>query len=233
MIVKCFLKKEKLNMEVSLSMKLNKILVCMITVFVMLNCSACGDTQTGNKDAEGLTSETTEMTEEKEPEFRIEIADAEEILTKTWDVYKEEERFDIMGGHFYSAKIGVPAKYDLTETVDLEEMFCVPQTEVKKIDNAATMVDFYNAARFTAGAFHIKDGENVEKFIEAVKTQVYENQWHGEAPKKLMIMKIDEQYVVAVFGREPLVNEFKLNMESIYKSMIKVEVSEKLELTIN
>ena len=70
-------------------------------------------------------------------------------------------------------------------------------------------------------------------FIEAVKAQVYVNQWHGETPKKLMIMKIDEQYVVAVFGREPLVNEFKLNMESVYKTMIEVVVNEKLELTIN
>lgn len=214
-------------------MKLNKILLGMMTALVMLTCVACGDTETGKKDTEGVVSEVTEETEEKEPEFRIEIANAEEILTNTWDVYKEEERFDIMGGHFYSAKIGVPAKYDLTETVDLEEMFCVPKEAGKNIDNAATMVDFYNAARFTAGAFHLKDATNVEQFIEAVKAQVHVNQWHGETPKKLMIMKIDEQYVVAVFGREPLVNEFKLNMESVYKTMIEVVVNEKLELTIN
>lgn len=217
-------------------MKLNKFWICIIATVVMLACVACGDTQTGNTNTEGSSSEVTENTEpteEKEPEFYIEIANAEEILTKTWDVYTEETRFDIMGGHFYSAKIGVPAKYDLTETVDMEEMFCVPEIEGKKVDNAATMVDLFNAARFTAGAFHIKDGENVDEFIKAVKNQVYINQWHGETPKKLMIMKIDEQYVVSVFGREALVNEFKLNLESIYQTMVEVEVSEILNLSIN
>lgn len=213
-------------------MKLNKILICMIATFVVLFCVACGDAETGNKNSEVNSSEITGETQENESKPKIEIANAEEILIKTWDEYAEEERFDIMGGHFYSAKIGEPAKYDLTETVDLEEMFCVPEIEGKKIDNAATMVDLFNAARFTAGAFHIKDGENVDEFIEAVKAQVYANLWHGETPKKLVIMKVNEQYVVTVFGREALVNEFKLNIESVYKEVIEVVVKENLELNI-
>ena len=202
-------------------MKLNKITIVILTVFLMFTCVACGNTETGLENTEGLV---TEDTQEKEPEFRVEIADAADILTKTWDVYKEEERFEIMGGHFSSAQIGVPAKFDLAEAVDLELMYCVPEEAGKNIDDAATMIDFYNAGRFTAGAYHVADVANVESFIQAVETQVQENEWHGETPKKLLILKIDEQYVVCAYGREPLVNEFELNLKSIYQTMVTVEV---------
>ena len=60
-----------------------------------------------------------------------------------------------------------------------------------------------------------------------IKTQVTENEWHGEKPEKICIIKVDEQYIVSVYGRETLVNIFKQNLESVYKKITEVMVEEK------
>ena len=172
-------------------------LICGLLIFTL---SACGAEANGNSEMPSETQQTQE-TEETESEFYIEIADATEILTKTWDMYAVEDRFAVMGGHFESAVLDAPAKYDLTQTTDLIQMYCVPEAQLQAIDDAATMIDFYNAGRFTATAFHVINIEGVQDTAAGIKTQVMENQWHGETPEKVLIMQIDEQYVVTVYGR--------------------------------
>ena len=195
------------------------ILISGALIFLI---GACG-TQTGNNSE---VTEETQQTQETESEFYIEIADATEILTKTWDTYTEEERFPIMGGHFESAVMDAPAKYDLTQTTDLTQMYCVPESQLEWIDDVATMIDFYNAGRFTATGIHFTKAEEVQTAVAEIKTQVIENQWHGETPEKLLILEIDEQYVITVYGREPLVDEFKQKIERIYQSMISILIEE-------
>lgn len=197
-------------------MKLKKYLFLVIVLCVML--AACGNNEK-NK---------TQSTQETEKEFWIEIKDAADILLKTWEEYKEEEQFEIMGGHFYSPSMGLPAKYDLTQTTDLVQMYCFPEEQISVVDDAATVMDFYNAARFTAGAYHVMEAEDVQGLIDGIKSQVANNEWHGEKPEKLMIIKVDEQYVVSVYGREAVVDQFKQKLESVYQTMIEVVVEEKL-----
>ena len=205
-------------------MNIRKVLLIYGLAMTMLFLSVgCGN---GNVDNTQENLETEE-TQETESEFYIEITDAAEILNKAWELYAEADRFDIMGGHFASSVMEMPAKYDLEQTIDLTQMYCVPEDQIAKLDDAATMIDLYNAGRFTAGAFHITDAEGVNTFCEEMKTQVVENEWHGEKPEKLLIVKVDENYVVTVFGRESLVNEFKQKLEAVYQEMIKTVVEEK------
>lgn len=203
--------------------KRNKCLWCVVLMCIYL-CVGCGNSSVDNTEG----SQTTEETQETESEFYIEIVDAKEILTKTWDSYTNEERFEIMGGHFASALIGMPEKFDLTQVTDLSQMYCVPEAQIENLDDGATMIDLYNAGRFMAGAFHVIAGADAEMFATEMRTQILENQWHGEKPEKLLILKIDEQYVIPVWGREVLVDEFKEKIEAIYQEMIVVVVEEKI-----
>lgn len=205
----------------------NKNWLILITVGV-LACSviACGTNGVGSEHTEATRG--TEAVIETESEFHIEILDAEDILLKTWAVYKSEERFEIMGGHFSSALIGLPAKYDLEQSVDLVQMYCLPEKYLSVVDDVATMVDLFNAARFSVSVYHVTDVETIQSMAEDIKTQVRENEWHGETPEKLFIINIDDQYVVSVYGRERLVNEFKQKLESVYEKMTEVMVEEKL-----
>lgn len=172
------------------------------------------------------STQRTEESQETESEFYIEITDATEILTKAWDMYAQEDRFEIMGGHFETAVVGLPAEYDLTQTTDLVQMYCVPEDHVENLDDVATMVDLYNSGRFMAGVYHVTDSKFVNELAEGIQLQVVENEWHGEKPEKLLVVKIDEQYVVSVSGRASLVNEFKQKLEAVYQEMVTVMIEE-------
>lgn len=205
-----------------------KLEILMIIGILVWGLAACGNNSVGKTNTESVLGSEGSSEVETETEVKIEIIDAEDILLETWDLYETEERFKIMGGHFTSAVIGLPAKYDLAQSVDLVQMYCVPEHQLSVVDDAATMVDLYNTARFTAGVYHVTDAESVQRMANDIKKQVMENEWHGEKPEKLYIVKIDEQYVVTVYGREALVNEFKQKIESVYKKMTEVMVEEKL-----
>lgn len=205
----------------------NRKWLILITVGILAcNVIGCGTSGVGSEHTG--TTQGTESVIETESEFHIEILDAEDILLKTWTAYKSEERFEIMGGHFSSALIGLPAKYDLEQSVDLVQMYCFPEKYLSVVDDVATMVDLFNAARFSVSVYHVTDVETMQSVAEDTKTQVRENEWHGEKPEKLFIINIDDQYVVSVYGREQLVNEFKQKLESVYKKMTEVMVEEKL-----
>lgn len=205
-------------------MHLRKNIIYGVVLLCILAGTGCGNSSIDNTQE----SQMSEEIQETETEFYIEIADATEILTKTWEQYAVEERFDIMGGHFETAVINMPAKYDLTQITDLTLMYCVPESQMPVLDDAATMIDLYNAGRFMAGAYHVTDADSVKDFVVGIQTQVLENQWHGEVPEKLLIVNIDARYVVTVCGRESLVDEFKQKMESIYQEMVIVMVEEKM-----
>lgn len=203
-------------------MKLRRSFLFALVVLMIFTGVSCGNNPSGDENTQ--ISQGTEDAQETETETRIVIIDASDILTTVWEEYTE--RFDIMGGHFETAVIGMPAKYDLTQTVDLVQMYCVPENEVQTLDDAATMINLYNAGAFTAGAFHVSDVEQTQSFIEGIESQVSINQWHGEKPEKLLIIEIEEQYVVSVYGREVLVNEFKQKLLNIYSKMATVAVEQ-------
>ena len=195
---------------------------------------ACGADTVGKNNTESTqrteeVQETETQTEiETETEIKIEIVDAEDILRKVWYEYKTGELFKIMGGHFSSVVIGMPAKYDLTQTVDLVQMYCVPENHLSVLDDAATIIDLNNAARFTAGAYHVTSVENIQSMADDIKKQVMENQWHGEKPEKLLVVKVDEQYVLSIYGRESYVDKFKQKLESVYQKITEIIIEEKL-----
>lgn len=180
--------------------------MCLLLLIFSFGCVACGN-QHLNKE------ENTPMTES---EVEIEIADATDILLKVWMEFDKTE-LDVMGGHYSDPAMGAPAKYDLSQTNDLIQTYCVPETQITLIDDAATIVDLYNAARFTASAFHLTDSENQKNFIEEMQKKIAENEWHGEVPEKVFVVGIEEEYVVAVYGRKELVDEFEKILEKITK----------------
>jgi hypothetical protein len=201
-----------------------KGLLLLLTATMLLSCIACGSNQTGN----------TENNKETETEKKVEIADANDISTKVWDTYEIEDtdgnmyndRFALMGGHFDSAVMDMPAKYDLTKTGDLELMYCVPQDVIPMLDDAATMVHLMRASTFTAGAYHVTDVSNVKSVVEGIKTQTLGNQWLGGFPDRHIIAVIDEQYVVAAFGDEKVIENFEQALKEVFGKQAVVEVKE-------
>lgn len=201
-------------------------LVLLLAGTMMLSATACGNSQTGN----------TENTQETETEKPIEIVDATDLLTKVWEQYEVvdtdgnmyNDRFDVMGGHFESAVMNMPAKYDLTKTSDLTLMYCVPETAISMIDDAGTIVHLMKASTFTAGAYHVTDEANVQEVVNGIKTQTLGNQWLGGFPDKHLIVVIDEQYVVSAYGTEEVVLNFEKVIKDLFKARVSVQVNENI-----
>jgi len=203
-----------------------RVWVLLLAGVLMLSVCACGSNPTGNK----------ENTQETETEKEVEIVDATDILTKVWNEYEAvdtdgnmyNDRFDVMGGHFESAVMNMPAKYDLTKTSDLALMYCVPETVIPMIDDAGTIVHLMKASTFTAGAYHVTDVANVKTVVEGIKTQTLGNQWLGGFPDKLVMAIINEQYIVSVYGVEEVVDNFEMVLSDIYGKQMQIITKEKI-----
>ena len=111
----------------------------------------------------------------------------------------------------------------------MEFTLCVPQDAIKNIDDAASMVHMMNANTFTAGAFHVTDAANVDSFVSAVKERTTGNQWMCGFPDKLLIVTIDDNYVVSAFGNADTMETFKTTLLAEYDGSAKVVVEESLQ----
>lgn len=214
-----------------------KHLVFLCVGVMLLSVTSCGKSQNeGTQNSQTESQQDAQSTQETETETRIEIADANDILTKVWDTYEAEDsdgdiyndKFAIMGGHFDTAVMDKPAKYDLTKTNDLELMYCVPQTAIVQIDDAATMVHLMRASTFTAGSYHVMDVANVKAVVDGIKQQIMGNQWLGGFPDEYMIVVVDGQYVVAMLGETEIVDNFATTLKSIYGKQAAIWVNENI-----
>lgn len=198
----------------------------LLTVVLLLSCVACGNN--GKKEDAGK--------EETETEVIVPIAEANDILTKVWEAYEEKDtdgnmyndKFDIMGGHFDSAIVGMPCKYDLSKTSDLTMMYCVPESAIAQIDDAATMVHLMKASTFTVGAYHVADAANVQNIVDSIKTQILVNHWLDGAPDKYILAVIDNQYVITAIGVQEVVDNFESELKEIYGKQVLVQINENI-----
>lgn len=199
-------------------------LFLLFVSLIMLCSVACGRNTVGN-------TEHAQETEDK-----IEIKEANDILTAVWSEFEPidtdgnpyNDRFDVMGGHFDTAVMNMPAIYDLTNTDTLEQIYCVPTSSIDEIDDAATIVHLMKAHIFTVGAYHVVEENDVRTVVEEIQTQTRENQWLGGFPERHFIAIIDKEYVVSVFGTEGLVNNFKDILLRCFGKRASVQVDERI-----
>ncbi len=202
----------------------------LLAGILLLTCTACGSSHTGNTEK----VENSENTQETETEKKVEIAEANDILTRVWDLYEDvdtdgnryNDKFPVMGGHFESAVIDKPAKYDLSKTSDLTLMYCVAESAIPMLDDAATIVHLMKASTFTAGAYHVADEANMETVAKALHTQILENRWLDGFPDELLIVKIDEQYVVSAIGTAEVMDSFRNALLEVYGNQVTVLAEE-------
>lgn len=206
---------------------MKKLAVLLLTVAMTLTLAACG----GNVESVD-SAEATGSVESNEP--KIEIADANEILTKVWDEYKasagEDMQFPIGGGNPETLVMDAPAKFDVTlegAKDMLTVSFCVPAENIDMTDDAATMMNMMMANNFTCGAYHVADAANVEIVISGIKDATLNNQWMCGFPEKLIIVTVGEDYVVSAFGNGMVMDAFKTAITKVYgdAAVISVEGS--------
>ena len=202
---------------------MKKLVALLLAGIMVVGCVACGGNTGDENKGDNNKNEVT-------------IKEANEILTKVWDKFEDEDtdgdmfndKFAVIGGHFENAVDNAPGKYDVSKAEDLEFNLCVPQDAIKKIDDAASMIHMMNANTFTAGAFHVTEAADVDGFVNAVKERTTGNQWMCGFPDELLIVTIGDSYVVSAFGNADTMEVFKTTLLAEYDGSAKVVVEEAL-----
>ena len=186
---------------------MKKLLVALLAGAMVLGCVACGG---GNDTA------------------KFEVANAQEVLTKVWDTYKDDEKFFAMGGDFVEPVDGAPGTFDLLYAEDLEYVYCIPAEAIAMVDDAATIMHAMNTNSFTAAAYHVADPANVQTIIDGVKEKTMNNQWMCGFPEKLIIVTVNGDYVVSAFGNGQVIDYVKEAITGVYGDAAVVSVEENL-----
>lgn len=139
-------------------------------------------------------------------------ASAEEVLTKVWDAYAEDEKFPAWGSNAETMVDGAPGTFDVSNTDELTASLIVPADIAKDIDDAANLMHGMNLNMFTAAAFHVKDFNDFENaYVDNLKA----NQWMCGVPEEYVIIEVGTDYVITVFGANDLIYTFANYAEDV------------------
>lgn len=195
---------------------MKKIVALLLAAAMAFTCVACGS------DTNPENSVT-----------KVEITDANEILTKVWDEYNisaaDDVKFPIAGGNIENMIMDVPAKFDVTlegAKDTLVYSYCIPTEAIDMTDDVATMMNMMMANNFTAAAYHVTDASNVEKVVSSIKDTTLNNQWMCGFPEKLIVVTVGEDYVVSAFGNGAVIEAFKTAITTVYGDAATVTVEE-------
>ena len=135
------------------------------------------------------------------------------ILETVWNTYGEDEKFSVVGGDFSEANLkeDAPGVFDLKDRALADSELGLPETAA--VDEAASLVHMMNANTFTAAAYHAT-GDTAE-LAQQLRDNIMQRQWMCGFPDKLVVAEVDE-YVVAVFGAEDLIDTFMTHLNGIY-----------------
>lgn len=203
---------------------MKKLTVLLLVMTFAVSGMACG--MGNNEDTQNKPE--TEINSQTEEKVSLQIKDANEILTKVWETYKEDEKFAAVGGHFESYTDGAPAKYDITKTEDMEASFCIPKESIAMVDDVASLQHGMNVNNFTAAAYHLKDSANMQKLVDDIKNMTMNNQWLCGFPERLVVITVGDEYVVTAFGNGEIVNNFKNKLLGLYDNVPALVVNEDL-----
>ncbi len=201
---------------------LKKLAALLLAGTMMFTCVACG----GNGGNQGGTNNGAAT---------VEITDATELITKVWDEYKtsagEDLQFPIGGGDAENMTMDVPGKYDVSiegGADGLAVTYCVPADVVSMTDDVATAVNMMMSNNFASAVLHVTDAAKVETVVSSIKDATMNNQWMCGMPEKLIIVTVDEDYVVTAYGLEAVIDAYKAAITIVYGDAAVVSVEESI-----
>ena len=198
-----------------------KIALLLLTVMT-ISLVGCGekDNTNGNDNAvnDGQVVEDSTLGDTTNNEG-IETAEgATGILQTIWASYEEENRFAAGGGDSHNMVMDEPGAFDITNTEELDATLGFPTDYVDKIDDAASLLHMTNANTLTSGVFHVTDAENVNTIADALKENIMNRQWLCGFPETLIIVVIDDNYVLSAFGNGEVIETFKNKTTSAFEN---------------
>ncbi len=213
---------------------MKKLVVLLLATAMVLSCVACGNGGTTNTENKENTENNVTNTEDNTQQTG-EIADAADLLVKVWDEYKEvgsdDVQFSIGGGDAANMVMDAPGKYDVTTEGGLDGLvfqYCVPETAIEKADDFATGIHMMMANNFTTVGLHVTDAADVESVVADIKDATLNNQWMCGMPERFIVVTVNENYVIAAFGIEMIIDVYEEAITNVYGDAAVIVVDEML-----
>ena len=150
----------------------------------------------------------------------VAVADAVEILTKTFDGFEADYKFPIGGGSYENMTSDVPGAIDPADTESLAGLLQFPVDSADMVDDAASMMHMMNLNTFTAGAYHVADAGDQQALADALKDSIMNAQWMCGFPELLLIATVNSDYVVAAYGATDLVEHFETKLVENFGAVV-------------
>lgn len=192
-----------------------KIALLLLTVMT-ISLIGCGekDTTGGNDDAgnDNAVVEDNVADDTVTDDTTNDNASAEGavgILQTIWATYEEDNKFAAGGGDSHNMVMDEPGAFDITNTEELDATLGFPTDYADKIDDAASLMHMMNANTFTGGIYHVTNAEDVTAVADALKENIMNRQWMCGFPETLIIVTVDDNYVISAFGNGEIIETFK------------------------
>ncbi len=199
-----------------------KIALLLLTVMTM-SLIGCGekDTTGGNDDAgnNDTVVEDNVAEDSQADDTANNFASAESavgVLNSIWATYEDENKFAAGGGDSHNMVMDEPGAFDVTNTEELNATLGFPTDYADKIDDAASLMHMMNANTFTGGAFHVTNADDVTAVCDALKESIMNRQWMCGFPETLIIVVVDDNYVISAFGNGEIIETFKNKTTSAF-----------------
>lgn len=143
-------------------------------------------------------------------------ADATTVLTNIWAAFGEDEKFYIRGGNIENAVENEPAAFNLEYAENLTYELLIPADQIANVAEAACMIHGMNANNMTVGAFKLVDGADRDAFVQAMYTAIQTNPYMCGFPDEMLIVVIEDTYVLTGFGSTDAMSLVKANLTEAY-----------------
>lgn len=180
---------------------MKKLVAFMLTLTLALSVTACGGAGNG-----GTAKDDTEGKA------------AVDILTDVWGVYKDDEKFALMGGDYENMVSDAPGTVNVADGETLDGLLGFPADQAELLDDGASMMHMMNQNTFTAGVYHVTSADDVQAVADAVKENILNRQWMCGFPDDLVVYSVGTSYVAVVFGAEDVVDNFEEELQEVYTS---------------
>ena len=197
-----------------------KIALLLLTTMA-ISLVGCGEKDTtGNNDTvveDSIVDDTTDNTDDTDStDDVVSTEGAEGVLNAIWATYEEENMFAAGGGDSQNMVMDGPGKFDATNTEELDVTLGFPTDYVDKIDDAASLMHMMNANTFTSGVYHVTNADDVSAVCDALKENIMNRQWMCGFPETLIIVTVDDNYVISAFGNGQIIETFKNKISGVY-----------------
>ena len=203
-----------------------KIALLLLTVMTM-SLIGCGekDTTDGNDDVtnndtvveDNIAGDTTDN-DDSNAESNVSAEGAVSVLNAIWATYEDTNKFAAAGGDSQNMVMDEPGAFDVTNTEELDATLGFPTEYADKIDDSASLMHMMNANTFTAGAYHVTNADDITAVCDALKESIMNRQWMCGFPETLIIVTVDDNYVISAFGNGQIIETFKNKISGVYSN---------------